>query len=601
MKPAFKHHPDVRNDFKALNSGVGWHAAASICEIVPLAWVAVLLISSGAKLEVVASIESAIICMAAVFIAMGGRFFCLNRANDNCYGAGFRIGQRIREDIIAHLRRLPTATVPVHGNGGLAALVTDQVNRIEHYYAHVLGLAVTAVLRLVACLGLLFWLDPLIAFVFCSAVAATSALFVLILKKMNVLTANRAHLIAKANNALVNILRNLPVLRAFGVASGRTVGSFGQASEQIAGIYRSALRRIAPLVFSGLIVADLGLIAIILATAFQLGDGPAAPEQNVLTATSFLVAFTALMSIAQMQKLLVHVRAKDSALKEISDFLAQRPLESGRAITQPAGFEIAFENVDFTYPGARSKAIDDLSIRIPERSFLAIVGPSGAGKTTLVELLVRFNDPDHGRITIGGVDLRDLAPDDVAASVSCVLQDMVLFNDTIAGNIAIGRFGSTQMQIVEAACEAGADTFIDTLPDGYTSAVGEAGGMLSGGERARVALARALIKEADILVLDEATAALDPATEARIRDTVLEQRKHHTVILITHRIGLAQMADRIAVLADGRLAGIGSHKDLIDDNQYYQSLWESHLQDLTWKLRPAANPGTLPSENNKHV
>ena len=240
--------------------------------------------------------------------------------------------------------------------------------------------------------------------------------------------------------------------------------------------------------------------------------------------------------------------------------------------------KIEFRHVHFSYDGTR-EVIDDISFEIRRGQTVALVGPSGGGKSTLSELLPRFYDPTSGEILIDGISLRDYTQDSVRAHMSVVAQDTVLFNDTIEGNIAMGRPSATHEEIVEAAKVANADSFIRECPEGYGTNIGDRGVKLSGGQRQRLSIARAVLKNPDILILDEATSALDTESEKLVQDALNNLLKGRTSVVIAHRLSTIHNADKIIVVDHGRIAEQGTHAELMARNGIYAKLIEMQSFD----------------------
>ncbi len=248
-------------------------------------------------------------------------------------------------------------------------------------------------------------------------------------------------------------------------------------------------------------------------------------------------------------------------------------------------FDIRFENASFGYHGPDGeKAIQDLSVTMPAGSITALVGPSGCGKSTVARLIARFWDVDSGRVTLGGVDIRTLEPEHLMKSVSFVFQDVVLFRDTVLNNIRVGDLNATEEQVIEAAKAARCDEFIRNLPDGYQTMLGENGATLSGGERQRLSVARALLKNAPIVLLDEATASLDPENEAQIQEAISHLIRGKTVVVIAHRLRTVARADRIVVLEGGRLVEQGTHEELVAEKGLYERMYAIQQKSLGWSV-----------------
>lgn len=235
--------------------------------------------------------------------------------------------------------------------------------------------------------------------------------------------------------------------------------------------------------------------------------------------------------------------------------------------------------------------LKDVSFRIPERTSTAIVGPSGSGKTTICSLVARFYDPQGGRITVGGHDLKEFTCDSLLSNVSMVFQNVYLFHDTVRANICFGKPDATEEEMIEAAKKARCHDFIMALPDGYDTVIGEGGGTLSGGEKQRISIARAMLKDAPIIILDEATASIDPEKEHLIQSAISELTKGKTIITIAHRLATIRNADQILVVEDGRIAECGTHDELIAADGLYRRFVKirekaENSNSLSYSCRP---------------
>ncbi len=246
-------------------------------------------------------------------------------------------------------------------------------------------------------------------------------------------------------------------------------------------------------------------------------------------------------------------------------------------------FDIGFENVTFSYED--KETLKDITFTAKERSMTALVGASGSGKTTIANLIVRFWDAQKGSIKIGGVDVREMTCDSLLRHVSMVFQRVYLFHDTIENNIRFGSPDATREEIIAAAKKARCHDFIAALPDGYDTVVGEGGSTLSGGEKQRISIARAILKNAPIVLLDEATASVDPDNEKYIQEAINELVRDKTLIIIAHRLSTIKRADQILVIDDGRIAQRGTHEELLAREGQYRNLWQRRQQAKSWRIR----------------
>lgn len=292
--------------------------------------------------------------------------------------------------------------------------------------------------------------------------------------------------------------------------------------------------------------------------------------------------FLAYGKIEEASALAFMLPTVDFAIDRVQGVDSTPCMEERGSVSDAAGSALAFEHVSFAY--GDQKVIDDVSLSIPESTSCAIVGPSGSGKTTLVNLMARFWDAGEGRVTLGGFDVRDWKLDQLMARFSMVFQDVYLFNDTIENNIRFGRPDATHEDVVNAAKAARCHEFIEALPRGYASMLGEGGATVSGGEQQRISIARALLKDAPIVLLDEATANVDPENEAELQGAIEELTNQKTVVMIAHRLKTVRNADQILVVDGGRIVQRGTHSELMREGGIYADFVRMRTKSVGWKM-----------------
>lgn len=474
-----------------------------------------------------------------------------------------------------HLRQLPMGWLAGQRAGALGARLTSDLDLIEQLWAHFLGLWLAGLVMCCFLLLLLMWLDGPLALLACVGLAlALGALH----GARRASTRAGARLLAAqatAHSALLEYLQGMAEIRGFGHSSParerlrRVLGEWHEATW-------AAEIRPAPWMAVYGWALESGQACLLLAGAWRLGRNTLDPEVLVC----FLVlAWTLYRQCFDIGLAALVLRFAGQALARVDALLAVPRLPEPASPQRPGGHAIVLENVGFSFAAGLPAALAQVSCSLPERGLTAVVGPSGAGKSSLIHLIARLWDVDTGAIRIGGVDVRDMGTQALHRHVAMVFQDVVLFSGTVLDNLRVGRPQASRAQVMQAARLAQAHAFIEKLPQGYDTVLDEGGASLSGGERQRLSMARALLKDAPILLLDEVTASVDPSTEADMQRAISALARGRTVVAVAHRLHSVRHADHILVLERGRLVEQGRHGELLERGGLYARLWAAQQQE----------------------
>jgi ATP-binding cassette subfamily B protein len=499
------------------------------------------------------------------------------------YRTGTGLARTLHHRLGDHVAQLPLGWFTAERTGQLAQLAGKGVTDVMGAPAHLLRPIVTGFVTPLVVIALMAAFDWRLALA--ALVTLPLAALAYRITGRVVAGADHAHDAAatEAGGRVVEFAQTQPVLRAFRrTVEGHRVLDDALVVQRAAG--RRLLLRAVPGFVGFVLVVQLAFTVVLLAgTYLVLGGSIGAPELVAL----LVLAARFVEPLVAAADLGAALRMAGNALGRVEAVLATPPLPEPETPATPRDASIELVDVRFGYrPG--EPVLDGVSLHVPPRSMTALVGPSGSGKTTVTRLVARFFDVDAGSVRIGGVDVRELGTEALMAQVSLVFQDVYLFEGTIVENIRLGRPDATDEQVREAARLARVDEIVARLPDGLDTRVGEGGATLSGGERQRVSIARALLKDAPIVLLDEATAALDPENEAAVQDALSALTADRTLLVIAHRLQTVAAADQIAVLEHGRIAELGTHADLLDRDGRYAAFWRERSRAQGWRL---ARPG----------
>jgi ATP-binding cassette, subfamily B, bacterial len=500
----------------------------------------------------------------------------------------YRLLAEMRIALFQKLDSLAPAYLVRRRSGDLVALANQDVETIEYFFAHTVAPALVAVLvpaTVLAVLAAIAWPVALTLFPFVLFAALAP---VMARARIDRLGAAAREALGLLGAGVTETIQGLSDLVAFQALSGHRAGFMAL----VHGYQKLRLELLRDLSAESArleTVTGLGGLAVAVTGATLAAAHHLAPTLLPLLILISLASFLPISEIAQVSRQLADTIASTRRLLAVD---REEPAVDDGPLTPPepeGGSSIRFAGVSFTYPGARRPALRDISLDIPAGATMALVGRSGAGKTTLASLLLRFWDPGAGRITIDGVDLKDFALDHLRRRVALVSQDTYLFNDTLRANVALARPGADEAAIRRALAQAALADFVDGLPQGLDTPVGERGVQLSGGQRQRVAIARAFLKNAPTLVLDEATSHLDALSEAQVRRALAALMRDRTTIVIAHRLSTVRDADLLAVLDHGRVVEVGGHAELLARNGLYARLIRHQLAGARKELRAAGD------------
>lgn len=512
----------------------------------------------------------------AVSVAGAALFWYL--AHNSEGQANYRMCGDKRIHIGERMKYMPMGYFNSQSLGALTAAATTTMEEIEGMSFAVIARTVVGIIRTLVFTVAILCLDWRVGIVFLLGVLLFLWVNAGLLKKSRQLSPERIHAQTALVDAALEYIQGMSVVRAFrgSRAAEKTMNeAIGQTEQKN---FKLERKRIPYNVLEQIVLRVAAVVAILLSIWLFLQGSMSLFTCLMMTVSAFLV-YSELESAGEMFFMLPMI---DASISQV-DAIDQAPrMDEGGSVRTPQSRDITFDHVDFSY-GER-KIIQDVSFTVPEGTTTAIVGPSGSGKTTLTSLMARFWDVDSGSVKLGGIDVKDYALDSLMSNFSMVFQTVYLFNDSIENNIKFGKPDATHEEVVAAAKAARCHDFISALPEGYDTVIGEGGATLSGGERQRLSIARAMLKDAPIVILDEATANVDPENEADLQEAIEALTGGKTIIMIAHRLKTVRRANQILVLEHGRITQRGTHEQLMQEPGIYADFIRARQKAVNWKI-----------------
>ena len=497
--------------------------------------------------------------------------------------AAFRVQANMRSALMRRIITLPLGVFDEDGTGRIRRIVNDSTAATETFIAHQLPDKTVAAVTPAGLIVLIFafnWKIGLICMI--PAVIGFACMMSMMGKGMQEKMKEYQNALDTMSSEATEYVRGIPVVKTF----GQTIHSFKRFKSSIDGFGKWAtdytlMLRLPMTAFMTCINAIFAFI-VIAAFVFAGDEVTAGHILNIM----YYIIVTPLITVA-LTKVAYSGEAEMTlidALKRVDSIMEIEPLEDSKVEKMPAGHDVELKSVTYRYKDAVRDAVNNVSIKIREGEHIALVGPSGSGKTTLAELMVRFFDVTEGEILIGGVNVKDIPAAELMKHVSFVFQDSRLIKKSILDNVRMAKPDASESEVLDALKKAQCMDIIEKLPKGIHTVIGEKGTYLSGGEQQRITIARAYLKDAPILILDEATAFADPDNEAKVQAAFEELSKGKTLIMIAHRLTTVMNADRIFVMDNGRCTESGSHDELMEKNGLYRRMFDEYSRSVEWKV-----------------
>lgn len=524
------------------------------------------------------TIKTIIIAFLFMFISLSGKILFGYISNSKNSIAAFNMCADKRIEIGDRLKRMPMGYFSANRLGEIASSVTTTISDIEHQAGHILSNVIVGIVHAFVIAIIISFFDLRIGIISICAIFIGLYVNWILQKKSIAVSPKRQEAQSMLVTAVLEYIQGIAVIKAFGLGekSNRAVDyAIEESRRRNMGLEEVFTKLISLYKY----VFKIAACVMLMMGCYLFIGGKFSLINTLMIIVSSFVIYSQIEAAGSTSALL---RMMDSSMDKVAA-VEEIPLmdEKGTDIN-PKNYNIEFRKVSFSYD--TRKILDDINLTIPENTTVAIVAPSGGGKSTICNLIARFWDVDEGKITLGGYDVKEYTCESLLKNISMVFQKVYLFQDSILNNIKFGSPEATREEVIEAAKKACCHEFISNLSDGYNTIIGEGGGSLSGGEKQRISIARAILKDAPIIILDEATSSVDPENERELQYAIDELTKHKTVIMIAHRLSTVKNADNIFVLSGGHIVQQGKHEKLITEKGIYSEFVQVRRKAVGWSL-----------------
>ena len=524
------------------------------------------------------TVQHILLSFGIMLLSVAGNAFANYRSTMLQCEAGYGTCADKRIEIAEHLKYLPMGYFNRNSLGYITSVATNSMEALADVATRVVMMVTQGILTTIFVVLMILLFDLRIGGIAVLGVLLYFAINSLLQKKSKTIAPLKDSSDRKLVEKVLEYVQGIAEVKAYDL-TGKKSRALNEAIDENSAANTKAEMAFVPIMFLQNLTAKLlGVVVAIISVAFYLNGTMELLNAVVMILAAFIL-FGALDTAGNYSALLRNV---DLYVGKAQAVLDMPTMDIDGKDIIPSSYDIDVENAEFSYD--KRKIIDGVSIHIPQHTTTAIVGPSGGGKTTLCHLISRFWDVDKGCVKLGGVDVREYSMDSLMRNFSFVFQSVYLFQDTIANNIRFGQSDAPMEKVIEASRKACCHDFIMALPDGYDTVIGEGGASLSGGERQRISIARAIMKDVPIIILDEATANVDPESEQELTAAIEALTKEKTILMIAHRLKTVRHADNILVIDKGRIAQSGTHEQLMEQGGIYRRFVESREQAVGWKV-----------------